>query len=100
MENFNYRAYIIGFGLSLIFTLAAYFLVVEKWLRGNFLLVTLSSLALLQAITQFSYFLHLGEEKKPRWHQAFFASMILVLIILVIGSLWIMFDLNRRVMPQ
>jgi len=44
------------------------------------------------------FFLHVGEEAKPRWEIISFYFMVVVLFIVVLGTLWIMFDLNTRVM--
>ena len=42
----------------------------------------------------------MGQEAKPRWETLIFCFMVLILLIIVIGSLWIMNDLNERVMPE
>lgn len=92
------KAYLIGFFGSLVLTLISFSLVITKALSGYTLICTLVGLALVQAIIQLLYFLHLGEEAKPRWETFVFWFMVLVLLIVVLGTLWIMFDLNNRVM--
>ena len=87
-----------GFLLSLVFTLVAYILVVDKVLQGNVLLVSVMTLALLQTITQLVLFLHLGDEPKPQWKLMTFLFMITVLVIIVAGSLWIMYHLDYNMM--
>ena len=94
----SYRAYAIGFIGSLLFTLLSFFLVLSQTLIGAPLVYTLSGLSLTQAILQFVFFLHVGQEPKPKWETVLFAFMILVLLIIVLGTLWIMHDLNDRVM--
>jgi cytochrome o ubiquinol oxidase subunit IV len=54
--------------------------------------------AVIQLFIQLILFLHLGEEKKPRWNLFSFLFMSLVVIIVVVGSLWIMANLNYRMM--
>lgn len=54
--------------------------------------------AILQLLIQLFLFLHLGEEKRPRWNLYTFLFMSLVVIIVVVGSLWIMANLNYRMM--
>jgi cytochrome o ubiquinol oxidase operon protein cyoD len=49
---------------------------------------------------QLHYFLHLGDEPKPQWNLLTFGFMIGVVLILVFGTLWIMNNLNDRMMPQ
>jgi cytochrome o ubiquinol oxidase subunit IV len=46
------------------------------------------------------FFLHLGRETRPRWKLAVFLFMLGVILILVFGSLWIMTNLNYRMMPK
>lgn len=92
------RAYAIGFTGSLLLTLISFSLVVTKTLSGSSLLYTLTGLALLQAIIQLRYFLHVGDEEKPSWGTFVFYMMLILLSIIVLGTLWIMNDLNNRVM--
>ena len=51
-------------------------------------------LAVVQLVVQLVFFLHLGRERQPRWNLLAFAFMAIVLLILVLGSLWIMNNLN------
>lgn len=94
------KGYLLGFTLSVIFTLAAYFSVTQDWLSGWILLLTIALLALLQAAAQLYFFLPLT--KGGKWSVNFitFLLMLLFASILVIGSLWIMYNLNGRVMPS
>ena len=92
------RAYVIGFIASLLLTCIAFSLVGFKLLPEHVLIHTLTGLALVQAAFQLLFFLHVGQEAKPRWETLTFCFMMLVLLIVAVGSLWIMFDLNNRVM--
>jgi cytochrome o ubiquinol oxidase operon protein cyoD len=94
------KAYAIGLLLCLGLTGASFALVTEKVLKGHELLVALISLAVVQATVQLIFFLHVGkEETKPRWASLSFAFMFITLLAIVIGSLWVMHDLNMRMMP-
>jgi cytochrome o ubiquinol oxidase operon protein cyoD len=62
------------------------------------MLYLLGGLALAQAIAQLVWFLHLGHESAPRWKLVAFAFMLLVLVILIVGSIWIMNNLNYHTM--
>lgn len=92
------KSYIIGFFASLLLTTTSFLMVIEKWIAGNTLIFTIVGLACTQAVFQLLFFLHLGKEAKPRWETLIFYFMVMVLLIIVIGSLWIMYDLNHRVM--
>lgn len=96
----TYRSYAIGFIASLLLTFTSFALVHYQLISGHTLIIILIALALVQAFFQLRYFLHLGEEPKPRWETHIFFLMALLLIIIVIGSLWVMHDLEVRTMPN
>lgn len=96
----TYRSYIIGFILSIILTLAAYFLVTEHVFTGEILDFAIIILSVVQVVVQLLFFLHLGQESKPYWNLLAFFFMVLVVVILVFGSLWIMHNLDYRNMPS
>lgn len=88
------KSYSIGFVLSLILTLAAYCLVVNRTLSVWPQTLAISALAIAQVIVQLLFFLHLGKESSPSWNRIAFFFMLLVVAILVIGTLWIMYNLD------
>lgn len=90
------ESYIFGFILSLILTLVAYFSVAENLISGWVLIFTVAALAFVQVVLQLIFFLHLGEEPSPPWNLMVFLFMILIVLIIVIGSLWIMYNLDYQ----
>ena len=96
----TFKSYFIGFIASLLLTALSFFLVISKLISGQALIFAIVGLALFQAIFQLLFFLHLGQEPKPRWESVIFYFMVMVLLIIVIGSLWIMYDLDDRVMSN
>jgi cytochrome o ubiquinol oxidase operon protein cyoD len=91
-------SYLVGLLASLILTITSFYLVWISALPTQHLLYTIIGLAVLQAAVQLRFFMHLGKEGSPRWESISFLFMLTCLIIIVIGSLWIMYDLNNRVM--
>jgi cytochrome o ubiquinol oxidase operon protein cyoD len=91
-------SYLIGLFVSLILTISSFYLVWTLQLPRDQLIYTLIGLAVVQASVQLVFFMHLGKEAKPRWETISFAFMLTCLLIIVLGSLWIMYDLNNRVM--
>jgi len=83
-------SYIVGFALSLVFTLIPYYLVVHKSLNAKTLLVTILAFGVLQMIVQVVFFLHLGREKKPHFNLFFLMSTVGIILLVTSGSLWIM----------
>lgn len=87
-------SYIIGFVLSIALTLAAYFTVTENLVSGWTLMFILIELAVVQLMVQLFLFLHLGRENRPWWNLQMFLFAVLVVGIVVIGSIWIMKNLD------
>lgn len=94
------RSYIFGFILSIGLTLWAYVSVVYHSFSGKALLAWLLGLAVVQFFVQMIFFLHIGSETKPRWRRLTLLMMITVVLIVVLGSIWIMYNLNYRMSPQ
>jgi cytochrome o ubiquinol oxidase subunit IV len=95
----SFKSYLLGFILSVVLTIAAYLAVVRHTFSGKVLLFVILGVATLQMLVQFIFFLHLGKESKPRWNMMIFLFMLLIVGILVVGSLWIMSNLDYRMMP-
>jgi len=94
----TYATYAIGFVSSVALTLLAYAIVAYDLLWGNMAIIAIVGLAAVQLLVQLVLFLHLGREPKPRWNLLAFLSMSIVLVIIVVGSLWIMQNLNYNMM--
>jgi cytochrome o ubiquinol oxidase operon protein cyoD len=94
--------------LSIGFTVAAYMLVQEHIGAGKsplaqpYVLAAIMALAVAQLAVQLIFFLHLGEEKRPRWRLISVVCAVTVVLIVVGGSIWIMANLNYNMMrsPQ
>lgn len=94
------RLYIIGFIGSLLLTIASFALAALQLFPRGISIAVLIVLAVTQAAVQLVFFMHMGKEAKPRWMTLVFYFMVLVLAIVVLGSLWIISDLDHRVMPE
>lgn len=90
------KSYVTGFILSLICTLAAYFVVTASDLERSLQMGIIFILAVIQFMVQIFFFLHLGRETRPRWKQLTFLFMLATVIIIVLGSIWIMSHLDYR----
>jgi len=93
-------SYVGGFILSLILTLTAYFLVQRHVstehtaISHGVLVFMITLLALIQLLVQLTFFLHVDTEKKPRWNLTVMLMALVFLVIVVLGSIWIMNNLN------
>jgi cytochrome o ubiquinol oxidase operon protein cyoD len=94
------KLYIMGFTGSLLLTGVSFSVAALKPFAPHSLVAILVLLALTQAFVQLLFFMHFGKEVKPRWMTLIFWFMVMVLLIVVLGTLWIMTDLDHRVMPE
>lgn len=98
--------YVVGFISSIILTLIAFELVHihvahhHTYPSDGFMMISLAVLAVIQLFVQLVCFLHIGRESKPRWNAIALSFAAIVVLILVIGSLWIMSNLNYRMMQS
>jgi len=99
-EYGSLQSYVLGFLISLVLTLAAYILVVQRIFTDWMLDLAVAILAIAQALLQLALFLNLAKEAKPRWKLIVFLFMVLIVVILVFGSLWIMNHLNYNLMAE
>ncbi len=97
-KKYSVTPYITGFVLSVVLTLLAYWAVVANTYQKHFVIAIIICLAVLQLFVQLFFFLHLGEEMKPRWRLTMLGFGILVVCIIVFGSLWIMDNLDYNMM--
>src|SRR3990167_10983 len=93
-HNKTFTAYVIGFVLSIILTVAAFFLVQKQQLTTVNLYISVAVLALVQLVVQVICFfgLHKGSERGR--NLLTFVFTILIVLVVVSGSLWIMYNLN------
>ena len=98
-EHGTNTSYVVGFFLSILLTLIAYFVVVQQLFSGWVVIGAITTCAIIQLLVQLLCFLHMGSEMRPRLKLLVFISMVVVLAIIVTGTLWIMHNLDTRVMP-
>jgi cytochrome o ubiquinol oxidase operon protein cyoD len=94
----NLKTYTSGFVLSLILTVISFALVVSGTLPHSVILFGLSAAAVVQMVTHLHYFLNLDACSSVRWNVLALAFTVLIMFIFVGGSIWIMFNLNYRMM--
>lgn len=96
----SFKPLITGWILSIVLTLGAFFFVQASLLDKQVLLFAVFGLATLQIAIQLLCFLQLGIEKKPRWNLYLFLFGLLLMLFVVICSIWIMENLDYRMMPE
>ncbi len=105
VQHGSVGTYAAGFVLSIGLTLAAYIPVVahqssnHKMFPHEILIPAVVILAVVQLCVQLVFFLHLAQESKPRWNLVFFIATVSIVLLVVVGSIWIMGHLNYNMAP-
>jgi cytochrome o ubiquinol oxidase operon protein cyoD len=94
----NARPYLIGLGLALILTAIPFALVATHALTRLTALIIIAVAAIIQILVHLGYFLHIGFRSTPRENLVAIAFTAVLIIFMVGGTLWIMFDLYYRMM--
>ena len=92
------RPYIAGFVFAFVLTGIPFGLVVAGLLPRFATLVVIAVFALVQVLVHLRYFLHLDLKSTPRENLLALAFAAVLIFIMIGGSLWIMLDLNARMM--
>lgn len=91
-----YRSYVVGFVLSIATTFMAYFFVVHNLWPKEILVYVILAIAIVQLIIQMVFFLHIG--RGSHWKVMTFVFTVLVVGVVVVGSIWIMNNLDYNMM--
>jgi len=88
------KPYIIGFILSVLLTIEAYFLTVSHNFSTGTIIIIVLALAVVQLLVQLFFFLHMDRIAKAPWNFVMFGLMAATVVLVVFGSLWIMKHLD------
>jgi cytochrome o ubiquinol oxidase operon protein cyoD len=89
---------LVGAVLGLVLTAIPFGLVAARTLRPIQMFVVISAAAIAQVVIHLRYFLHLNLKPVSENKLIALCFAAVVLLILVGGSLWILFDVNYRTM--
>ncbi len=94
----SFGSYATGFILAIVLTVLAFALVMSGVLSRPATLFGIFGLAIVQMLVHLHYFLHLDTSSAARWNVLAMLFTLLILIIFVGGTIWIMYNLNYRMM--
>ena len=95
----SFKSYTIGFILSITLTAIAFALVMQDGaIPRGIVFVTIFVAATVQILAHLHFFLHMDTSSKARWNMLALVLTVLIMILFVGGSLWIMSNLNYRMM--
>jgi cytochrome o ubiquinol oxidase subunit IV len=94
------RTYLIGFVLSVVLTAVPFWLVMSGALADHqATTLTVIALAVVQILVHTVCFLHVNTRAEGGWTLMAYVFTAVLVLIVIIGSLWIMYHLNTNMMP-
>lgn len=95
------RGYATGFLLSVVLTAIPFWLVMSGGVgsSGMTALVILA-FAAVQIVVHMVYFLHMNTKSENGWSMLALIFTVVLVVIMLAGSLWVMYHLNTNMMPM
>ena len=94
----NFKSYMVGFILSIVLTAIPFALVMSNVISRSAILFGIFGAAVIQILIHLHYFLHLDASSAARWNILALLFTLLIMILFVGGTIWIMYNLNYRMM--
>lgn len=99
--HISLRGYVIGFVLSVILTAIPFWLVMAKVFSSSVVTsIVLLAFAVVQIVVHMVYFLHMDRKSESGWNMLALMFTALLVVIVLSGSLWVMYHLNTNMMPM
>jgi cytochrome o ubiquinol oxidase operon protein cyoD len=94
----SFKSYATGFVFSVVLTVIAFAWVMSGALSHSAALFGILGSAVAQILVHLHYFLHLDTSSASRWNVLALLFTLLIMVLFVGGSIWIMYNLNYRMM--
>jgi len=95
-SNARRSSYVLGFVLAVGLTAIPFAVVAKHYMSPANSLIVIAITAVLQVLVHLRFFLHLRLTTTPRENLLAIAFTAVLLFLMLGGSFWIMFDLDRR----
>lgn len=100
-DHGSYRSYMTGFLLSIILTAIPFAIVMTGGFESRAVTtVIVIGFAVVQIFVHMVYFLHMNSRSNEGWTILSMIFTVTVVVIMLAGSLWVMYHLNTNMMPQ
>ena len=97
----TFRSYMTGFVLSVVLTAVPFLLVATRVIPSpGYTAAIVLACALVQILVHMVFFLHLTPKAEGGWILISTVFTVILVVITLAGSLWIIFHLNRNMMPE
>ncbi|MBM7406630.1 MULTISPECIES: cytochrome o ubiquinol oxidase subunit IV [Sphingomonas] len=95
------RDYVIGFLLSVVLTAIPFALVMTNAFSDPRVTAGIvTAMAMMQIVVHMIYFLHMNTKSESGWTLMALIFTIIIVVIVVAGSLWVMYHMNLNMMPE
>jgi cytochrome o ubiquinol oxidase operon protein cyoD len=94
----NFKSYATGFILSIVLTVIPFALVMSGAVSRSAALIGIIGAAIVQMLVHLHVFLHLDASSDARWNVLALLFTLLIMALFVGGTIWIMYNLNYRMM--
>ena len=96
----NAKDYLTGFVLSAVLTAIPFWLVMGKVLPSpTVTTLVILAFAVIQVVVHMLYFLHMNAKSEGGWNLLALIFTAVLLVIVLIGTLWVMHHMNTNMMP-
>lgn len=92
------KTYMTGFILSIILTVIPFWMVMSGSASKPVILGVILVTAVIQILVHLVCFLHMNTKSDEGWNMTAFIFTVIIIAILVVGSIWIMWNLNYNMM--
>jgi cytochrome o ubiquinol oxidase subunit IV len=100
-DHGSYKSYLTGFVLSVILTAIPFAIVMSGGFESRAVTaVVVIAFAIAQILVHMVYFLHMNSRSDEGWTMLSMIFTVIVVVIMLAGSLWVMYHLNSNMMPQ
>lgn len=94
------RDYVLGFILSVILTAIPFWLVMAGPIPDkNVTALVIAGFAAVQIVVHMIFFLHMNAKSEGGWNLLALMFTVILVVIVLTGSLWVMYHLNHNMMP-
>ncbi|MET3132063.1 cytochrome o ubiquinol oxidase operon protein cyoD [Oxalobacteraceae bacterium GrIS 1.11] len=99
-DHGSLKSYAIGFLLSVILTAIPFWLVMGKVFdKSSTTALVILGFAAVQIVVHMIYFLHMNAKAEGGWSMLALLFTVMLVVIMLAGSIWVMFHLNHNMMP-
>ncbi|TGQ77751.1 cytochrome o ubiquinol oxidase subunit IV [Mesorhizobium sp. M8A.F.Ca.ET.207.01.1.1] len=96
----SFRSYLIGFVLSVILTAIPFWLVMTGIIDDKqATAIVIMAFAVVQIVVHMVFFLHMNTASEGGWSMLALIFTLILVVIVLTGSLWVMYHLNANMMP-